>query len=135
MDESRALLGAPGSLVVPSLLLPLKLSPGAPRAVWLTRPRIKLPIYFGTTRSEGPKTQIKAVPLCVYLQLLTLLGTNLQIQTNVLLCNGAGKTIRKGLGVCSQVPAEGGLEGAAAQAEITRNSTFTLITTGAIFCP
>lgn len=89
---------------------PLNLSPGAPRAVWLTRPRIKLPIYFGTIHSEGPKTQIRSIPLCVYLQLLTLLRTNLQIQTNARCVMGLEKQSGRGWG-CARRNLRGGRAG------------------------
>lgn len=114
---------------------PLNLSPGAPRAVWLTRPRIKLPIYFGTIHSEGPKTQIKSIPLCVYLQLLTLLRTNLQIQTNVRCVMGLEKQSGRGWG-CARRFLRGGRAGrGGSPGKDYKKFNFTLITTGAIFCP
>lgn len=48
---------------------------------------------------------------------------------------GLEKQSGRGWGCAAGSCREGGLEGAAAKANITRNSAFTLITTGAIFYP
>lgn len=72
----------------------------------------------------------------MYLQLLTLLWTNLQIQTNPRLRNWGWKNNQEGAGgVLTGSCREGGLEGAAAQAKIIKKFSFYSANNRGYFLP